>query len=96
MDLLRIFTLPAFISQNEAKKLINKAVETFRHEDCAVCECFLGFLTQLELDGDQEVREYLAEFKPAREEVHSCLGCDPCSPGILYSEYLIKKSDQLS
>lgn len=79
------------LSLEHIKELVQKAEFSFRHQDCATCECYLGFITQLELDGDPEVREFLAEYKPAREEIHSCLGCYPCAPGILYSDYLQKK-----
>ena len=80
---------------NDVTILIDKAQSSFRQEECSTCECYLGYIAQLELDGDQGIQEYLAEIKPSKDEIHACLGCDPCSPGILYSDYLRKKSDQL-
>lgn len=76
---------------NKVSEIINKAENCFRHEECATCECYLGFIAQLELDGDEEIGYFLAAYKPPREEIHACLGCDPCPPGILYSDYLRKK-----
>ena len=80
------------LSIEQLKELITKAEFSFRREECATCECYLGYITQLELDGDQEAQDYLTESKPKREEIHACLGCDPCSPSILYSDYLRKKT----
>jgi len=37
---------------SEVKELINKAEISFRHQECAACECFLGYVTQLEIDSD--------------------------------------------
>jgi hypothetical protein len=80
------------LSINQISKIINKAESSYRHEECATCECYLGFLTQLEIDADQEGRQFLKDFMPHREEIHACLGCDPCPPGILYTDYLRKKA----
>lgn len=77
---------------DQIKELVTKAETSFRHDECATCECYLGYITQLEIDADQEGRQFLKETMPPREEIHSCLGCDPCPPGILYSDYLRKKS----
>ena len=81
------------LTREQVSGWIQKAEDNFRHEDCATCECYLGFLAQMEIDGDQEARDYLSKHKPARDEIHACLGCDPCPPGILYSDYLRKRSD---
>ncbi len=75
--------------------LLLEAEFSFRHEECATCECYLGYLTQLKLDSDQEASRYLEENIPDRGLIHSCLGCDPCAPGILYSNYLRKNSSGL-
>jgi hypothetical protein len=74
----------------QVEQLIKKAESSFRHQECASCECYLGFLAQMELDGDQEIGNFLAAYKPPRGEIHACLGCDPCPPGVLYADYLRK------
>lgn len=79
------------LSLKDIKGFIEKAEGSFRHQECATCECYLGFIAQLQLDSDQEARTFLKEYLPDRELIHSCLGCDPCPPGILYSEYLRKR-----
>ena len=80
------------LSVSEIKELIRNAELSFRHEECRTCECYLGYVAQLEIDSTPDGRVFLKDYKPPREEVHSCLGCDPCAPGILYANYLRKRS----
>lgn len=82
------------LTREQVSKWVHRAEDNFRHEECASCECYLGFLVQLEIDGDQGARDYLANHKPTRDKIHSCLGCDPCPSGILYTDYLRMRSDQ--
>lgn len=79
------------LTQEEIADLLNKAEKSFRHEECATCECYLGYLAQLEIDASREGWQFIQENIPPKKEVHSCLGCDPCPPSILYAEYLRKK-----
>ncbi len=83
------------LSLTEVKTLINNAGVSFRHEECATCECYLGYVTQLKIDSDPEARQLLKEYMPDRDQIYSCLGCDPCSPGNLYANYLRKKPSEL-
>ena len=80
------------LSIDQIKELITKAEYSIRHEECTTCECYLVYITQLEIDADQEGQIHLKEYYPPLDKVHACLGCDPCPPGILYTEYLRKKS----
>ena len=83
------------LSLAEIKDSIRKAEQAFRHEDCATCECYLGYVVQLEIDADEEGKNFLTSYKPDRGQIHSCLGCDPCPPGILYANYLRKNTANL-
>lgn len=76
------------LSVSNLKKLIVKAEGSFRHEECATCECFLGYVAQLEIDSDPEGQGYLNDYQPSLNQIHACLGYDPCAPGILYTNYL--------
>ena len=76
------------LSVGEIKELITKAEASFRHEDCRTCECYLGYVAQLMIDSNPEANEYLSGYMTPKEEMHGCLGCDPCSPGILHNLYL--------
>ena len=80
------------LSIDTVKDLISKAEIAFRHQECSTCECYLGYITQLEIDAGPEARAFLENYTPPRDQQHTCLGCDPCSPGILYSDYLRKKT----
>lgn len=80
------------LTLTEVKDSIEKAERSFRHKECATCECFLGYVTQLKMDSGLEAKQFLKEYLPNRDQIHSCLGCDPCAPGILYSNYLRKRS----
>jgi len=79
------------LSVSEVKEFIRKAEESFRHEDCKSCECYLGYIAQLKIDSSQEAKKFIESYMPDREQIHACLGCDPCPPGVLYSAYLRKK-----
>jgi len=83
------------LSISKAKQLIKEAEEAFHHEPCRTCEVYLGYVMQLRIDSDVEGRKYLKEYMPARDQIHSHLGCDPCPPGILYGNYLLKNTSRL-
>lgn len=76
------------LSDFQVHSIIENAIESFPHEECISCECFLGYITQLEMDSDETARGFILQFKIERNEIHSCLGCDPCPPGDQYAEYL--------
>jgi hypothetical protein len=76
------------LTVSKIKELLSEAEFTFRHEECATCECYQGYVTQLKIDSDPEGQQFLEEYQPDKDQIHSCLGCDPCSPGILYANYL--------
>ena len=83
------------LSLQEVKTLINNAEFSFRHEQCITCECFLGYVTQLKIDSGDEAQQFLKEYQPNRDQIHSCLGCDPCAPGTLHANYLRKNPSRL-
>ena len=76
------------LSVSQVKSLIENAIEAFPHEECATCECFLGYVSQLGTETDDLGRKFLKDHKPERHQMHSCLGCDPCPPGDHYAQYL--------
>ena len=80
--------MPERLSSAQIAVLINNAVDAFPQEECATCECFLGYIYQLELDSDGLSQDFVKKYKPDRKEVHACLGCDPCPPGDHFAEYL--------
>jgi hypothetical protein len=76
---------------DQTKKLLEEAIASFPHDECYTCECFLGYLAQLELDADENLRSFFSTYKPERSLIHSCLGCDPCPPADAFANYLRAK-----
>ena len=79
------------LQRNEIQAALKEAEETFPHRMCNTCECFLGYLAQLRIDSDPVDKDLFVPFKVRREDMHKCLGCDPCPPGDLYAAYMLKK-----
>jgi hypothetical protein len=76
------------LSKPEVMTLINQAIDSFPRKEFPTCECYLGFVTQLEMLSDESSQQFLEIHKPERDQIHSCLGCDPCPPGDQYAEFL--------
>ncbi len=79
------------LQRDETQSLLRVAEDSFPHDLCRTCECFLGYLAQLRIDSDPANKDLFLPFKVDRMEMHKCLGCDPCLPGDLYAEYMKKK-----
>jgi hypothetical protein len=76
------------LTADQVRALVADAVQDVRHEACHSCECFQGYLVQLEMDADPAAQEALQPYRRGREETHSCLGCEPCPSGEHYARYL--------
>ncbi len=57
-------------------------------ERCRTCDCLQGALTQLEIDGDGQLKALAAKHRIPSEQMHACLGCDPCPPAEFWAEYV--------
>ena len=75
---------------NKIQNFCNKIKKTAIKNDCWTCECLQGFVTQLLIDLKNEDIHELKKLI-IDTPLHSCLGCDPCPPGALYTEYLKNK-----
>lgn len=76
----------------EISRLIAELKESAISDACWTCECLHAFLTQLELDREQFLPASARELAVPRSHIHGCLGCKPCPPAELYSEYLTQES----
>lgn len=76
------------LSSTEIEKILSDTEESFPHAACNTCECFLGFVTQLNLDSNSSCESLLIPYKPKPGEIHSCMGCDPCPPGDRFAAYM--------
>jgi hypothetical protein len=85
------------ISKKYLERFINELKESVIREECWRCECFQGFLTQLGLDFEIVLPfAELEKLKVEQEEMHCCLGCEPCGPAEVYSRYLVAHSENNS
>jgi hypothetical protein len=76
---------------NKIQNYCNKIKEAAIINDCWTCECLQGFIAQLLIDmKDEDILELEKLIKDS-SSLHSCLGCDPCPPGALFTEYLKNK-----
>jgi hypothetical protein len=78
-------------TREETQNHLRVVEVSFPHDLCPSCECFLAYLAQLRIDADPADRDLFRLFKVDRNDMHKCLGCDPCPPGDLYAEYMQKK-----
>jgi hypothetical protein len=83
------------LKRTEVQELIESVRREMPHEDCRTCDCFLGFVTRLELDCREDVSDITNPLKTQTDQVHGCLGCNPCPPAEAYTEYIRKNLTQL-
>jgi len=70
------------------QKTVTDLIKKFPREECRTCDCFQSFLTQLELDANEDISDIIAPLKISLDKMHGCLGCDPCPPGAAFSKYI--------
>jgi len=76
------------LKRSEVQQLIGEALRDMPRDDCRTCDCFLGFITQLELDSGEDVSNITNSLKSLKAQIHGCLGCDPCPPAEAYTNYI--------
>ena len=80
----------------QVKAILDETVASFPHGPCSTCECFLGLVAQFRVDSDEAGKALLAAFQVDHQQMHACLGCDPCPPGDRYAAYMrVKRSTPL-
>jgi hypothetical protein len=80
------------LTRQELQTFLKTVGDSFPHDACLTCECFLGFVTRLQIDSDKCDHDLIGEYKVEKKLLHSCLGCDPCPQGDMYAEYVRKKA----
>lgn len=82
------------INKEYLERLLEDLKGSVTRQECWSCECLQGLLVQLEIDfKDVLPCAGLEELKVGLEETHKCLGCEPCGPGEVYTEYLLEETD---
>lgn len=79
------------LTRQEVQTFLAEAADSFPHDACLTCECFLGYVTRLQVDSDGTSHDLIGKYQVERKSLHSCLGCDPCPPGDMYAEYVRKR-----
>lgn len=75
---------------NEVENILVEMEPYLADEQCRSCECLQSLIVQLQIDQLGEIEE-LQSLRVPKNQMHACLGCDPCPPGKRYSEYLLYK-----
>jgi hypothetical protein len=79
------------LGRDEIQALLQAAEKSFPHGECNTCECLLGHIAQLRIDSASASKDLSIPFKVDRVSIRLCLVCDPCPPGDLYADYMLKK-----
>lgn len=79
------------LTVREVEKLLNELEASIARPECRTCECFQGFLAQLEGDCEPAALPKIQSMEVPDDQLHSCLGCDPCPPADVYTRYLIER-----
>jgi len=80
------------LSLEEVRKLVNEAKASSIRKECFSCDCFQAFLTQLEIDGTPGALQQIHSLQVSPQEIHPCLGCNPCPPAEVFTRYLEKRN----
>ena len=75
------------MEKDHAERLLNEAVKSIQQDECLTCDCFVGFIVQLELDCEEDISSLTEKYKIKKEDMHGCLGCNPCPPAEIYAKY---------
>lgn len=77
------------LSTVKVEMLLTELKASLTRPECRTCECFQGFLAQLEGDCEPAALPLIQSMEVADAQLHACLGCDPCPPADVYTRYLI-------
>jgi len=78
------------LNLKEVKSLLEQLKSSAHKEECWSCDCLQGFLVQLKFDSLDDIDATISPLKVPRTKMHSCLGCIPCPPAEVYSDYMKK------
>lgn len=81
-------------TRKEIAAYLHRLRTKVEREECYSCDCLHGFLMQLQLDIDEDMGDLFDAFAVPRSMLHPCMGCVPCFPGELYSEYILKQQTE--
>jgi hypothetical protein len=74
------------ITHKEVVKILEDLKDSLPRAECQTCECYQGFLIQLEIEALEIIKDLTDPLKVNSFEMHGCLGCDPCPPAEAFTE----------
>jgi len=74
------------LSIDKAKDLVERLRSSMCRDECRDCECLQGVLVQIEIVAGEDVSEITGPLKVSAEQMHSCLGCNPCPPAEIFGD----------
>ena len=74
------------LSIDKAKDLVENLGSAMCRDECRNCECLQGVLVQIEIVAGEDVSEITGPLKVSAEQMHSCLGCNPCPPAEIFGD----------
>jgi hypothetical protein len=81
----------AKLPNEEVEGLLSQVTHAPLREECWLCECFQGFIAQLELDAAENAKPLLKEYEEDPSQVRHGPGCEPCAPAEIFAGYLMRK-----
>jgi hypothetical protein len=84
------------LSFDDVKNILEGLKKSVIRPECWSCDCFQGFITELELDADDDVSELTDPLIVPISEMHGWLACDQCPPGEMFSKYIQEKQNEAS
>ncbi|GER80718.1 MAG: hypothetical protein M5U11_09705 [Anaerolineales bacterium] len=84
------------LTRAELQELLQAAVQSQPHRLCPTCELFLTYIAHLRRDSDSADNDLFAPLKVPYKDMHKFIGCRPCPPGLLYTEYIKRKQKSIS
>jgi len=78
----------ADLNRNKVLEILKELESRISKQECLTCECFLGLITQLELDSSEDILDLTSKYKVPNAKMHGCMGCKPCPSGELFADYL--------
>jgi len=86
--------MPQKLSFNDVKSILEDLKKLVIRPECWSCDCVQGFITELELDADDDVSELTDPLIVSPSEMHGWLACDSCPPGEEFSKYIQEKQNK--
>lgn len=90
-----ISPLNAALTVEEVRDRLDALEASAAHAECPTCECYQGYLAQLVIDASAAAAGEATKGRLSPQEMHGCLGCDPCPPGDAFTGYLLERQGQL-